>query len=184
MSDKVACMWRRTAATQPQEQLSVPHVTQRVLLLAATLLFAGCAHVPAINASKAADHEAAEARRNLLIGRWYGETPATEGGKRLEITDKAADGTFTIQFRVIERSGKVSDQTEVGLWGITGPVFFSITRGWLFGGQLIPADPTRATYYDAYEILELTAERFRYKSFASGEEYTVNRVSADFSFPQ
>jgi hypothetical protein len=156
---------------------------QCISIVLIALLIAGCATAPAIYTAKPPD-SSEDLRRNLLLGRWYGEAKTREGGKRLQIIDRNVDGTFKVQFRVIEGSGKVWDQTEVGLWGISGPVYFTITRGWIDGQRFLPANPTQATFYDAYEILELSKDKLCYKSFAIGDEYTVKRVSDSFSFPE
>jgi hypothetical protein len=126
---------------------------------------------------------ASEAQRSALVGRWYGETATKDGGKRLHIMERSADGTYRVNFRTIESSGKVSDQTEVGLWGVSGLVYFTITRGWLQDERFVPADPEEAYYYDAYKILELSKKQLRYRSCAVGDKFLVTRVADDFSFP-
>jgi hypothetical protein len=156
---------------------------QYISIVLIALLITGCATSPAIYTTKP-DDNTADLHRNLLFGRWYGEAKTKEGGKRLEIVDRNADGTFKVQFRIIEGTGKVWDQTEVGLWGISGRAYFTITKGWVGGGRFFPADPTQATFYDAYEILELNKDKFRYKSFAIGDEFITKRVSDSFSFPE
>jgi len=156
---------------------------QCISIILIALLIAGCTTAPAIYTAKPPD-SSEDSRRSLLLGWWYGEAKTKEGGKRLQITDRSVDGTFKVEFRIIEGSGKVWDQTEVGLWGISGPVYFTITKGWVGGGRFLPADPTQATFYDAYEILELSKDKFRYKHFAIGDEYTMKRVSDSFSFPE
>ncbi len=117
-----------------------------ILIVLIVLFIAGCATAPSIYTVKPND-SSEEPRRNLLLGRWYGEERTREGGKRLEIIDRYVDGTFKIQFRVTEGSGKVWDQTEIGLWGISGPVYFTITKGWLHDKDFSPADPTQSTFY-------------------------------------
>ena len=146
------------------------------LIVVFTLLSAGCAGAPRINARKPQDVSGAS-QRVLLIGRWYGEAPTTEGGKRSQITDHCPDGTITVQFHVVDNSGNAWDQTEVGSWGVSGPIYFTIIRGWLRHDRFAPADPTDANLYDAYRIEELTAHTFRYKSVSSGDEFVISRVS-------
>jgi hypothetical protein len=124
----------------------------RRLALAAALALAvsGSASTTRLHAFKGT-HDAAESRRALLVGRWYGENQTEEGGEQLELTDLDANGTFKTQFRIIERSGSVSDHSEVGLWGVSGPVYFTITQGLVRRERFSSADPTRASLYDAYE---------------------------------
>ena len=101
----------------------------------------------------------------------------------MEIVERRRDGSMTIRFLVIDATGKADEQTEVALWGISGPIYFTITRGWLHGRQFHPADPSQSYNYDAYEILELTRQTFRYRHFTTGSEYTLRRVAPDFDFP-
>jgi hypothetical protein len=146
------------------------------------LTCAGCAVQPAIDAAKPPDVSQAETR-SLMIGTWYGDAPTKDGGRRLQITRRAADGTFQVMFRVISASGEVAEQTEVGFWGVSASVYFTITRGWLHGERFSEADPEDASLNDAYQILELSSERFRYRALQSGSEYSLTRVPDSFTFP-
>jgi hypothetical protein len=122
-------------------------------------------------------------QRALLVGKWFGDAVTKEGDRRLQITQRAADGTYKVTFRLIDRSGKISEQSEVGFWGISGSVYFTITRGWLKDERLLEANPTDASLNDAYQVLELTQERFRYRTLQSGSEYSLTRVDDAFEFP-
>lgn len=156
----------------------------KIFLAAAALAFiAGSAVGQPIDPVKPDDPASAILQRNMMLGHWYGESRTKDGGRRLEIAEHRRDGTMTIRFRVIDAKGKVEEQTEVALWGISGPVYFTITRGWLDGTRFHAADPTQAYYYDAYEILELTRRTFRYRHVTTGSEYRLDRVAAGFDFP-
>ncbi|HET7834047.1 MAG TPA: hypothetical protein VFK88_13890 [Gallionella sp.] len=157
----------------------------RVLQIFYVLLLVGCA-TPAstINSGKPLN-QSSEQRRLILIGKWYGEAPTKDGLKQLELVEKRVDGTQKIHFKLTDKFGKVmSDTTEVGDWGVSGPIYFSITRGWLHDGKVSPTDPTSAFFYDAYEILELTETTFRYKSVETGDQFVVRKVSDSFQMPQ
>src|SRR6266849_1692080 len=112
----------------------------RLLPAALVMTSVGCQPLT-INYVKPHDTSAAS-QRPLLIGRWYGEQPMKEGGRRVQITEHCPDGTLTIGFHVVESSGNLRDQTEVGWWGVSGSIYFTIIRGWLRGGRVAPADPT------------------------------------------
>ena len=156
-------------------------MTRRLCVLSIVLLLGGCASPISTIKETSPD---ADQRRASMLGSWYGEELTKDGSQRLELVDRGEDGTLQVRFRIIEASGRTWEQTEVGLWGITGPVYFTITRGWLHGDKLELADPTDAGFYDAYRVLELTTERFRYRSYASGDVYTLRRVARDFTFPR
>ena len=151
----------------------------KLMILASVTAFAGQAPVDSIKKPEQSQEE----QRRLLVGTWYGEYALADGGTRSQITRRALDGTYRVQFRTREASGRTWDQTEVGFWGVSGSVYFTITRGLIQGQSFIEADPTDADLNDAYYILELNDETFRYRTIASGNEYQLERVDDTFQFP-
>lgn len=154
------------------------------LVFGATILLAasGCATPPAIHSVKQPD-VSQEQQRALLIGTWFGDAKTKDGGRRLQITERAPDGTYKVMFRIMEPSGRIWEQSEVGFWGASGGIYFTITRGWLDGQDFSAANPTDASLNDAYQILELTNARFRYRALPSGNTYSLSRVADSFEFP-
>jgi len=144
-------------------------------MLTVGVITVGCARRPTLNALKPPDTSGAS-QREKLVGRWYGEQATREGGMRSETTELCPDGRATFQFHLVEKSGKVRDQTEVGLWGVSGSIFFTIIRGWLHGDRFAPADPSDPNLYDAYWIQELNDQTFRYRSVPSGDEFVTSRL--------
>jgi len=117
----------------------------------------------------------------LMIGKWYGKQPTKDGRIRQELINRNANGTYIIQFLTANKDGSTKLQVEVGHWGISGSVYFSIFRGWLDAeGQLSPANPSNPYSYDAYHVIELTEKKFRYKHASTGSEYTIVKVTSDF----
>jgi len=153
-------------------------------IVTVAFLFAigGCVTQPTIDNFKQPDRSQQE-QRALLVGKWFGDAVTKEGDRRLQITQRAPDGTYKVTFRVIEPSGKVWEQSEVGFWGVSGLVYFTITKGWLEGERFSEANPADASLNDAYQVLELTQERFRYRALQSGSEYSLSRVTDAFEFP-
>jgi hypothetical protein len=82
----------------------------------------------------------AKAPREIFVGRWYGETPRTDGGTKRWVVDAFPDGVFRITFRFYEPDGSFREQIEVGEWGISGPVYFLSTKGWVDGDLFLKAD--------------------------------------------
>lgn len=154
-----------------------------VLAVLVLLGIAAPTTVAQVDSVKPDETALAKANRGKMIGRWFGDTPTKDGGRKMEIVDRYADGTMKITFRVVEPSGEVWDQIELAFWGISGPVYFTMTKGWLEGRRFTPADSTQAYFYDAYEVLELLEESFAYRHFATGSEYRVTKVEPDFDFP-
>src|SRR5215475_15943222 len=88
---------------------------------------------------KPPDSDEVTHRRNTIIGHWFEESPLKEGGKRLVLATLEADGTYKVQFRKIYPSGTTEDSTEVGLWGVSGPIHFTIMMGWVKDLEFVPA---------------------------------------------
>ena len=127
--------------------------------------------------------KAQQERRDLLIGTWFGETPPTAGGHLQWIIKRSRDGTYNIQFRIFAPNGRYSTHMETGIWGISGPVYFSATQGWRQGNELVGTDTAKARFYDAYEILALKRDLFEYRHYVTGTSYKVRKVGHDFKFP-
>jgi len=124
------------------------------------------------------------ASREMLTGKWYGEQPLPNGGRRQHIIERNEFGQYRITFRVHEKSGQTTEQIEVGLWGVSGPVLFTIFQGLVEENRMTSVDPVDPHNYDAYKIIRLDAEKFVYQHYVSGNQYTVKRVPEDFEFPE
>lgn len=153
-----------------------------IVTVAFILATGGCVTQPTIDSIKQPD-SSQEEQRALLVGKWFGDSATKEGGRRLQITQRSPDGTYKVTFRIIQPSGKIFEQSEVGFWGVAGSVYFTITKGWLEGERFSEANPADASLNDAYQVLELTQERFRYRALQSGNEYSLSRVAETFEFP-
>ncbi len=125
-----------------------------------------------------------EDRRELLLGTWFGETPQTAGGRIQWIVDRQKDGTYSIRFRIYLPDGRYRDHMETGIWGVSGPVYFSATQGWRQGDQMVGTDTAKARFYDAFEILTLKPKVFEYRHYVTGTSYRVRKVRNGFRFPQ
>jgi hypothetical protein len=162
---------------------NIPRILSRIAILLP--LLAGCSSAPKINSQKInsmkpdapADHQA---RRNLLIGNWYGEAATKDGQFRKALMNRRADGTYTVKFQLFKNQTKTIEQVEAGLWGISGNIYFTITREMLEGETFTPVQTDDATYYDAYKIAELTPEAFRYTNQDTGDEFLAKKVSDEF----
>lgn len=154
-----------------------------VFAVALLLAVSGCAIRPPIYVTKKPD-ASQEQQRSLLVGTWFGDAKTKDGGRRLQITQRAPSGTYKVTFRVFEPSGQTWEQSEVGFWGVSGGVYFTITKGWVDGESFSEANPTDASLNDAYQIVELTEERFIYRALQSGNEYSLSRVADSFQFPE
>lgn len=157
-----------------------------IYLLAITLAMtggAGIAPEPAY-AEKNARFQDQEERRNMLLGTWFGETPPTAGGRIQWIVDRKRDGTYSTQFRIYAPDGRYRNHMETGIWGVSGPVYFSATQGWRQGDQVVGTDTAKARFYDAYEIQTLKSKLFEYRHYVTGNNYRVRKVRNGFTFPK
>jgi hypothetical protein len=162
--------------------------TFNYILVSIAFLLSGCATTDtskeAITSVKPSLTLSQEKTWKLMIGKWYGSQPTKDGGKKREIMERAPNGTYKITFRVYGKDGKYKEQTEVGHWGVSGPVYFLIFRGWVKGDKFSPANPADPYNYDAYKIVRLTNEIFEYESYSSGNRYIIKRVPQEFEFPE
>ena len=126
----------------------------------------------------------AKSRRDVFIGRWYGEQNRAGGKMKRWLVDAYPDGVFRITFRFYEADGAFHEQVEVGEWAISGPVYFLSTKGWIDGDLFLEADTTSPDLYDAYRIIELGPKRFEYEHFVNGNRYQVRRVTSSFALPE
>ena len=153
-------------------------------LIAATvvLLTAGCATSagPASMPDTKAWSTDAQQQRDLMVGKWLGEVSGNDG-LRLTLIERNDNGTYRLTFRTY-KGNDYEESVEVGLWGISGSIYFTVMRGWIIDGEFVPADSTRAYFYDAYKVSNLDATSFEFKSLDSDNRYTNRRVGDDFRF--
>lgn len=118
-----------------------------------------------------------------LVGKWFGSLDLEGGGKYMWINERINDGTYRVQFRVTA-SGKREESIEVGEWGVSGDIYFTIYKGDFEDGKIIPVDATNPTYRDAYRILKLTNDLFEYEGLDEGLSFSVRKVAPNFTLPE
>ncbi|MCR8921648.1 hypothetical protein NO559_02620 [Dasania sp. GY-MA-18] len=116
----------------------------------------------------------------LMAGKWYGEQPTKDGGTRKWIVERFIDGAYRVDFLNVKNDGVIEKLSEVGQWGVSGPVYFSSFRGWLKDETIKFSDPSNPYNYDAYRIIQLNDKIFEYEHYSSGNRFTVKRVTSDF----
>jgi len=137
---------------------------------------------PAVSTFKASTPSSVRLRREQLVGSWYGDQPTKEGGRKQWIMRRRDDGTFRIAFRFTDASGAVSQQTEVGEWGVNANLLITQTKGWLHG-TVVDEAPTDSYFWDVYELLVVEPDHLQYRTVESGNEYRVRKVAEGFDFP-
>ena len=119
-----------------------------------------------------------------MIGTWYGNQPTKDGGRKEAISVNYQDGRYEIQFRITHPSGVVENQTEIGRWGVSGDIYFSIYEGWKDGDVVRPSDSSDPYNSDAYRIIELSNYKLEYEHVTTGNKYTMKKVPDGFTFPE
>lgn len=138
---------------------------------------AGCASHGAIHGVRPESGKKAQARRQMLFGWWVEREPIVGAGTRIEIALRCPDGVYFFDFRTLDRHGKLAgEQQEAGDWGISGPVYFTITRAVYTPGHSYRTDMTDSEYYDAYRIQKLSYDEFRYRDYENGDEFAAHRA--------
>lgn len=150
------------------------------------LLLVGCAALSnknePISAYKPESSQAAQDRHDAMLGNWVGEAPVKEGESRKWLIHRSANGTYLVTFITEKKNEQPNISQEVGFWGISGPIYFTMTRGWMRPNRTIrPADPSKAYFYDAYKIIALSEKSFEYESLAEAGHFEVRKVSADYT---
>jgi len=126
----------------------------------------------------------AKSPREIFVGRWYGEDEKASGTKQRWVVDAFPDGVFRITFRFYDDDGGYREQIEVGEWGISGPIYFLSTKGWVDDDTFVKADTRNAQLYDAYKIIKLDKTVFEYEHYVHGKRYEVRRVDTGFALPE
>ncbi len=159
----------------------------RIMIAAIAFLLGGCSSLHT-SSEKVTDDKPYLSKSQketwgLMVGKWYGSQPTTAGSRKDQITEHLSDGTYRDRFRVVSEDNKVRETVEVGQWGVSGPIYFAIFRGWLKDGKLKPSRSSDPYNYDAYRIINLTNKIFEYEHISTGTKYVINKVPSDFVFP-
>ena len=155
-----------------------------VSLVVCVAFLAGCA--TANNSIVKSNVSASSASmRNMMIGTWLGEMNTEDGDVQQWVLVRRPDGLFAVHFCLTKANEKTPyrEQKEVGTWGVSGPIYFTITEGILEGDDLYQTDLENPLFYDAYEILSLDRNSMKYRSFDMDVVFEINRVDDDFELP-
>ena len=173
-----------TFAYASVESVAGPQRIRALFCVVVLFALGGCESERVITDAKPVLPNDQVAAWNLLIGTWYSKQPLKEGGYRETIAAKYSDGTYKIRFRARHENGTVVDNTEIGVWGFSGGVHFTIFRGWVQeDSSVIPSDTSDPYNYDAYQVLKLTQDEFEYRTFAGRKHIFCEKSQRKFRFP-
>lgn len=147
--------------------------------------FASLSDRPVIPRAKPDSPASVQELHQLLVGDWLGQQPTEEGGSIRWIMRRSGDGTFRITFRNQDATGRISESTEVGIWGVTGNLILTRTMGWLNErGEFSEAPADDPYFWDAYVFLRITPDTLHYMAVESKGQYFVTRVPVGSGFPE
>ena len=118
--------------------------------------------------------------RALLIGKWYRHGIDEQGNQVSEYADISADGCFEFTFVYHDANGATTHQSiELGDWGLVGDIHFTITKSEFVDEQHYAVDLAEPDNYNAYRVLELTSQTFKYQHIVSNEIFVSRRLVSD-----
>jgi Lipocalin-like domain len=113
-------------------------------------------------------------------GYWYGRGYQPELRKVTEwLVVRGSDGSYSVEFRDYNNCQLKSVQLETGRWTVSGSRMTIKTL--TVDGRAVPDTPY---YTDRYDILELDDQTMRIVHERTGQEWALQRVTPDFTFPE
>lgn len=113
---------------------------------------------------------------NALIGSWRGSQATIDGDTYEWVMTQFNNGKYVLEGRLIGKDGAEAFQMEVGEWGASGNIKFTIFKGWLKGDECVPSDPRDPTNYDAYEVVSITSTEIVYRNLDNESLFVAKKV--------
>ena len=151
----------------------------RLSILCVAAMSSGCAS-STVTSFKPVASRGAELKRDQLVGSWYGDMRTERGGTRRWLTNRKHDGTYRVDFVVIEPDGATLRQSEFGDWGVSGEYFLNITRGLRDRSGRVTTDKASSYFWDVYKILRFDGTHLIYRNVSSRNKFSVRRVDSSF----
>jgi hypothetical protein len=115
--------------------------------------------------------------RALLAGRWYRMEMNDTGHQLVEYAELCLDGSFEFSFVEQTSQGEIiSQNVELGDWGLVGDIHFTITQEEVADNEHYRADLHDENNYQAYKVLALDSQVFKYQHIVSNEVFILRRV--------
>lgn len=136
--------------------------------------------------ASANDHEP-NARRDLLVGRWYGEYQDDEQNLVQFNVLRKSGGTYAVVFRRFAVNGAPYEESEAGRWTLEGDTYSTTFEAWYPLASWERSEDWPAAgivVLDEYRVISLTQDVFEYKHLGTHAVYRAVRVADDFEFPE
>lgn len=116
-------------------------------------------------------------KRELLFGRWIGNSYDQQGNEMIEHAHFFADGSFEFCFMTHDEQGYLVEQViEMGDWGLVGDIHFTVTKNELIDENIYAADLANEDNYHAYKVIQLSPDSFKYQHIITEESFILKRV--------
>lgn len=120
------------------------------------------------------------ADETALVGTWLGEyAPAPGAPVQRFLTQRAADGTFTLVSRMYEPGKAPTELVNTGIWGISNGMYFTVTSS--VNG--IPTNTRNPETISPYLVRDLQKDTFTFQHVLTGVLLKVSRVAPDTRLP-
>ncbi len=118
--------------------------------------------------------------RKLLFGCWYRNDVNEQGKQIVEYAQMSEDGSFEFSFTSYDEKGTIVEHIiELGDWGLVGDIHFTLTKSEVVKNKMYAADLNDDDNYQAYRVLLLTHQTFKYQHILTDAIYTMHRVVDD-----
>ena len=121
-----------------------------------------CSMVPKSSAPLENFHQ----RRADFLGYWVGESTVKDGRFVKWLVERRADGSFTLTHHIMKSAqdpvkfDPEKASFELGIWGVSGDVYFTATRQYFENKKIANMDVTDPGLYDAYKIVSFDGSVF------------------------
>lgn len=121
-------------------------------------------------------------KRADFLGYWVGEVPTLDGKRLKWLIERRIDGSFTLTHFIKSSPQdpvKFDPETatfELGVWGVSGDIYFTATRQYFENKKVKNLDVTDANLYDAYQIVSFDGSTLVYRALETDEEFTTQKV--------
>ena len=153
-------------------------------ILILTLFLMHNAHCAGISfvASSVENRSSDDANTAALVGAWHCRYRAKGNSITEHIIHRAADGTYTLRCRVLQKNEVVWLSTEFGVWGVHNGLEVSQAKKIQFTDgitKMISDDRL-----EIHEIVAVTPTRYTYRFYGEHLDLAADKVSDDFDFDQ
>lgn len=149
-------------------------MNKNILSILALIQVIGCTATSSLD--KKNKDSATRSAKDIIIGTWHSVRELKDGITEEVNFENFADGTYRSQRKYIDRNGLSAERIQVGQWGVSGDILFTIARGWVEGCSIVTADTNDPDTYNAFEILTLSDKKIIYQHVRETTERSLFKM--------